>query len=210
AFEQGAARLAAHPRDNPEVRLADGAFTCQVGRREFRQRRIAVAGDAAEAARMLSAPETRRGFTGSASPSSSSVVFLFPGQGSQYPNMAGDLYASEQVFRRCLDRCAEQLVPHLGLDLREVLYPGAANSDTPVRPLDRTSVTQPALFAVEYSLAQWWLAHGVRPQAMLGHSIGEYVAACLAGVLSLDDALAVTAIRGQLMEQCLPGAMLAV
>ena len=154
---------------------------------------------------------TGRGFTGSAAaPSSSSVVFLFSGQGSQYPNMGADLYASEPVFRDCLDQCAEQLRPHLGLDLREVLYPSAENPAAAAEQLNRTSITQPALFSVEYSLAQWWMAHGVRPQAMVGHSIGEYVAACLADVLSLEDALAITAIRGSLMEECSPGSMLAV
>jgi acyl transferase domain-containing protein/thioesterase domain-containing protein len=211
SLEEAAAGLATHLRENPALRLADVAFTCQVGRSAFPHRRIAVAGDVAEAAQILSAPETRRGFTGSAvAPAPSSVVFLFPGQGSQYPNMAAGLYASEPIFRACLDRCAEQLLPHLGLDLRGALYAAEQGAGACAKALDRTSITQPTLFAVEYSLAQWWMAHGVRPQAMVGHSIGEYVAACLAGVLSLDDALAITAIRGRLMEQCLPGSMLAV
>ena len=116
----------------------------------------------------------------------------------------------EPVFRACLDRCADLLLPHLGLDLRDVLYPSAENAARHAKQLNRTSITQPALFSLEYSLAQWWMADGVRPQAMLGHSIGEYVAACLADVLSLDDALAITALRGRLMEECPPGSMLAV
>src|SRR5262249_4448396 len=121
-----------------------------------------------------------------------------------------DLYASEPVFRNWLDRCAEQFLAHLGLDLREILYPGAENSAAAAEQLGRTSITQPALFSFEYALAQWWMAHGVGPQAMVGHSIGEYVAACISGVLSLEDAIAVTAIRGRLMQGCPPGAMLAV
>ncbi len=137
------------------------------------------------------------------------VVFLFSGQGSQYPNMGADLYASEPVFRDCLDACAEQFQPHLGLDLREILYPNAQKDAVAAEQLNRTDITQPALFSLEYSLAQWWIAHGVRPQAMVGHSIGEYVAACLADVLSLEDAIAVTAIRGRLMQDCEPGSMLA-
>ena len=124
--------------------------------------------------------------------------------------MAADLYASEPIFRSCLDRCAEQLMPHIGLDLRTVLYPTAENTASHAKLLNRTSVTQPALFSLEYSLAQWWMALSVRPQAMVGHSIGEYVAACVADVMSLEDALAITSIRGQLMESCVPGSMLAV
>src|SRR5208282_2023323 len=212
ALEEMTARLATHLLENPALRLADVAFTCQVGRKAFRHRRIAVARNTAEAARLLSSPESTRGYKGStaASSPSSPVVFLFSGQGSQYPNMAADLYASEPVFRNSLDRCAEQLLPHLGLDLREILYPRADDSAAAAVELNRTSTTQPALFSVEYSLAQWWMAHGVRPQMMVGHSIGEYVAACLADVLSLEDALAITAIRGRLMESCAHGSMLAV
>ena len=211
ALEEMTARLATHLLENPALSLADVAFTCQLGRKAFRHRRIAVASNTAEAARLLSSPENTRGYKGStASSSSSPVVFLFSGQGSQYPNMGADLYASEPVFRDSLDRCAERLLPHLGLDLREILYPRGDSSAAAAVELNRTSITQPALFSVEYSLAQWWMAHGVRPQTMVGHSIGEYVAACLAGVLSLEDALAITAIRGRLMESCSPGSMLAV
>jgi acyl transferase domain-containing protein/thioesterase domain-containing protein/acyl carrier protein len=124
--------------------------------------------------------------------------------------MGAGLYASEPIFRRCLDSCAQHLISHLGLDLRENLYPSAKNSSSCANLLNCTRMTQPALFAIEYSLAQWWMALGIRPQALLGHSIGEYVAACVAGVLSLEDALAITAVRGRLMEECPPGAMLAV
>ena len=211
ALEEAAASLARHLVANPDLRLGDVAFTCQSGRKAFKHRRIAVASTSAEAARTLLTPETRRGFTGTSSPSSStSIVFLFPGQGSQYLNMGAGLYESEPVFRESLDGCAELLLPHLGLDLRELLYPSPDNSTSAAGRLNLTNITQPALFSVQYSLAKWWMAHGVRPQAMLGHSIGEYVAACVAGVLSLEDALAIVAVRGRLMEGCAPGSMLAV
>jgi acyl transferase domain-containing protein/thioesterase domain-containing protein/acyl carrier protein len=211
ALEETAIWVAQHLRENPDARLADVAFTCQVGRRAFRHRRFAVVSESNEAAEVFSAPESRRGFAGIAtSPSSNSVVFLFSGQGSQYSNMAAGLYASEPIFRRSLDSCAQHLIPHLGLDLREILYPSEKSSSACANRLNCTRITQPALFAVEYSLAQWWMAHGIRPQALLGHSIGEYVAACIAGVLSLEDALGITAIRGRLMEECSPGTMLAV
>ncbi len=210
ALGRATERLAAHLRDNSPLRLADVAFTCQAGRKAFAQRRFAVASNIAEAASILAA-EARPGFSGSAPSSGSpSVVFLFSGQGSQYPNMGAQLYETEPVFRACLDTCADRFLGHLGLDLRTVLYPAAENSAAAAEQLNRTSITQPALFSFEYALAQWWMAHGVLPEAMVGHSIGEYVAACIAGVLSLEDAIAITAVRGRLMQDCAPGSMLAV
>ena len=211
ALEAARAQLALYLRDNPEVRLADVAFTCQVGRKAFRHRRVVVASSSTEAASLLEDSESPRKFTGVAvERAPSSVVFLFSGQGSQYPNMGADLYKHVPLFRNCLDRCAEELRPHLGLDLRGMLFPNAADTASAAQQLNRTAFTQPALFSLEYSLAQWWMALGVRPDAMLGHSIGEYVAACLADVMSLEDALAITSIRGRLMEECPPGSMLAV
>ena len=143
---------------------------------------------------------------------SAPVVFLFPGQGAQYPDMGRGLYETEEVFRDEVDRCAEILRPHLGFDLREVLYPAEEGPIWTRRRsgCSRRRSTQPALFVVEYALARLWMSWGVRPQAMLGHSIGEYVAACLAGVFSLEDALALVAARGRLMQSMPPGAMLAV
>ena len=210
ALHETARRLAAHLDENPELNLADVAHTYQVGRRAFRYRRIVVAGSTAEAAQMLALPAPR-GLSGSTQFSASpSVVFLFSGQGAQFITMGADLYAREPIFRDCLDSCAEQLLPHLALDLREILYPSLENSVAVEGRLNSTAIAQPALFALEYSLAKWWMAHGVRPDVLVGHSIGEYVAACIAGVLSLEDALAITAIRGRLMQGCAPGSMLAV
>jgi acyl transferase domain-containing protein/thioesterase domain-containing protein len=211
ALREVSSRLARHLRDNPDLRLADVAFTAQVGRKAFPWRRFIVASDTAEAARILSVSENGNGHSKRATlPTSRPVVFLFSGQGSQYPKMGADLYASEPAFRESLDRCAEAFRPYIDLDLREVLYPSAENASAAAEQLNRTGTLQPALFALEYALAQWWMAHGIRPQAMLGHSIGEYVAACIAEVLSLDDAVAITAVRGRLMQECAPGAMLAV
>ena len=211
ALETATSRLAAHLVDNPDLHVADVAYTSQVGRKAFRHRRIAVATTTEEAALLLGAEEIPRGCKGiAASPSTSSVVFLFSGQGSQYANMGADLYASDPLFRSHFDRCVDQLLPHLGLDLRDVLYPSAENAAVSRAAVEPNQHHAAALFTLEYSLAQWLIAHGVGPQAMLGHSIGEYVAACLADVLSLEDALAVTAMRGQLMETCAAGSMLAV
>jgi acyl transferase domain-containing protein len=138
------------------------------------------------------------------------VVHLFPGQGSQFPGMAAEAYRHEPVFRAEVDRCAEILRPILGFDLREAIHPADAESEAAAERLRRTAVAQPALFVVEYALAKHWQHVGFGAEAMIGHSIGEYVAACLAGVFSLEDALRLVAARGALMQALPPGAMLLV
>jgi acyl transferase domain-containing protein len=159
------------------------------------------------------------------------VAFLFPGLGDHYVDMGRELYASEPRFREELDRCADFLAPLLGLDLRTVIFAGEGNraagsgvdlkallrrgegdetADAALLRLSRTKVAQPALFAVEYALAQLLLSWGVRPAVMIGYSIGEYVAACLAGVMSLPDALTLVALRARSIDELPGGAMLAV
>ena len=135
---------------------------------------------------------------------------MFSGQGAQYVNMGRDLYEHEPTFRAALDRCAELLAPRLDLDLRTLLYPADEDAEAAQALLTQTAITQPALFAVEYALAQLWMQWGIRPDAMIGHSIGELVAACLAGVFSLEDGLALVAERGRLMQAVPHGSMLAV
>src|SRR5262249_21701582 len=136
----------------------------------------------------------------------------FPGQGTQYQNMGRELYEQEPVFRENLSRCADILRKEPGgQDLLKLLYPsGDDDRKAAEHDLNQTRLTQCALFAIEYALAELWLSWGIRPQAMIGHSLGEYVAACLAGVLPLEDALRLVAVRGQVMQEAPPGAMLAV
>ncbi|NET64240.1 MAG: alpha/beta fold hydrolase [Moorea sp. SIO1G6] len=138
------------------------------------------------------------------------VAFMFPGQGAQYVNMGLELTHEISTFCDLIDRCSELLKPHLGIDLRHVLYPKQEQTNQATEQLKQTTITQPALFVIEYALAQLWMSWGVRPQAMIGHSIGEYVAACVAGVFSLEDALSLVALRGQMMQQLPGGSMLAV
>jgi phthiocerol/phenolphthiocerol synthesis type-I polyketide synthase E len=202
ALDAAARRLAAHLEQNPEQALADVAWTLQQGRRGFAHRRAVVARTHAEAAQALADPA--RGVGGRAGREAPAAVFLFPGQGAQYAGMARGLHEREPVFRGELDRCAEILIPHLGLDLRPVIFSDDADR------LKQTALTQPVLFAVEYALAKQWMAWGIAPESMIGHSVGEYVAACLAGVFSLEDALALVAERGRLMQSLPPGSMLAV
>ncbi|SEQ79860.1 Acyl transferase domain-containing protein [Lentzea xinjiangensis] len=171
--------------------LADVSHTLRTGRRALRHRLAVVAGDRAEAGAALAGAWTGAG-------DRADVVFLFPGQGSQHAGMAARLADEEPVFRAALDECAA----HLPFDLDEVLADAGL--------LQRTRFTQPALFAVEYALARLWERWGVRPAAMLGHSVGEYVAACLAGVFSPEDALKLVTARGELMDALPAGAMLSV
>jgi acyl transferase domain-containing protein/NADP-dependent 3-hydroxy acid dehydrogenase YdfG/acyl carrier protein len=218
ALEAATDNLADHLADRPALDaagLADVAHTLHAGRTVFRHRRALVARDAADAAEALRRRDPARllAAADAEDPRERPVAFLFPGQGTQHPGMARALYEGEEVFRRALDQCAELLRPALGRDLRLLLYPAAApDADRAAarRELTSTALAQPALFAVEYALAELWISWGVRPAAMIGHSVGEYVAACLAGVMPLAGALALVAARGRLMQELPAGAMVSV
>jgi len=211
ALDAQTARLAAHLAEHPGEDLADVAYTLQVGRKALEHRRTLVAASREDAAAALAAADPARLLSGSPRGRSPRVVYLFSGQGSQHVGMGRGLYEREPTFRAEIDRAAEMLAPHLGLDLRQVLYPERPEAAGELAErLEQTALAQPALFAVEHALARLWMEWGVQPQAMMGHSIGEYVAACLAGVMTLPEALALVAARGRLMQGLPPGAMLAV
>ncbi len=257
ALETATDQLAAHLRQHPDQPLADIAFTLQQGRSPLPHRRALAGQSHADLATALTTRDPTRLLSGHTDGTAREVIFLFPGQGAQYVGMGHELYQTEPLFRETVNRCAAILTPHLGLDIRAVLYPTEqrttqrvpdkeqrSDQTDPVRrplrgrptdepgeeergregeeengqspisnlqsPINQTQYTQPALFMVEYALAQLWMSWGVRPKALLGHSIGEYVAACLAGVFSLEDALALVAARGRLMQQTEEGAMLSV
>ncbi|MEH1989363.1 type I polyketide synthase [Nostoc sp.] len=221
ALETATVNLANYLKAHPNVNLADVAYTLQVGRAEFNHRRVLVCQDIEDA--VLQDPE--RVFTrlvesgvhvGAASRREVTpqeyrpIVFMFPGQGAQYVDMGKELYQTEPIFQQQVDLCCKLLQPHLGLDLQSLIYPNESESKAAAERLQKTDITQPALFVIEYALAKLWMSWGISPQMMIGHSIGEYVAACLAGVFSLEDALAIVAIRGRLMQQLPAGAMLSV
>ncbi|MDF5706499.1 MAG: beta-ketoacyl synthase N-terminal-like domain-containing protein [Nostoc sp. S4] len=209
ALETATTNLVTHLKQHPDLKLADVAYTLEVGRRAFDHRRMVVCQNFDDAVKTLETLDPQRIFTHFQEPCNQQVVFLFPGQGSQYVNMGQELYETEPVFRKHIDKCCEILKSHLNIDLYSILYPDEKDSQA-AEQLEQTHITQPALFVIEYALAQLWMAWGISPTAMIGHSIGEYVAACLAGVFTLEDALAVVAARGKLMQQLPTGAMLSV
>ncbi|MFE5947239.1 type I polyketide synthase [Streptomyces sp. NPDC056480] len=191
-------RLAEHLERHPALPLGDVAHTLQWGRETFAYRGLLAHHPPGSAWKLMAKSDTPVQERG--------VMFLFPGQGTQHVGMGRDLYTSEPAFSRAMDTCAQILQGELNTDIRDLLYQNSA----PDQALEQTRLCQPVLFAVEYALAQLWLSKGIRPVAMLGHSLGEYVAACLAGVFSLPDALKLVSLRGALMQQTAAGAMLAL
>ncbi|HEY2289350.1 MAG TPA: MupA/Atu3671 family FMN-dependent luciferase-like monooxygenase [Thermoanaerobaculia bacterium] len=210
AVGEATARLARHFAEHPETALADAAWTLQTGRQPLEHRRALACRTAAETREGLADPG--RLAAGVFDGRERQVCFLFPGQGAQHPGMARELFRGEPAFREEIERCAALFAGHLDLDvdLATVLDPGPdAPADLADR-LVRTGLAQPALFAVEVALTRLLASWGIRPRALLGHSLGEYVAAHLAGVLSLEDAVALVAARARLMAGLPPGDMVAV
>jgi acyl transferase domain-containing protein len=210
ALESTTTNLRQFLSQNPSVNLADVAYTTQVGRRPFAHRRFIVCSTKEEAIQALTSLDPGRVSSRVFEERNRPLAFLVPGQGAQYVGMGGDLYQHEPAFRESIDHCAELLQADLAVDIRTILYPSVENADGVAERLDETRFAQPVLFAVSYALAKLWMDWNVTPQALIGHSIGEYVAACIAGVFSLRDALKLVAARGRLMQEMSRGAMLAV
>ncbi|MDJ0730271.1 MAG: amino acid adenylation domain-containing protein [Crocosphaera sp.] len=208
ALRELAENYVSYLASEPEAELADICFTANTGHQHFEHRLAVVAASKQDLQEQLAEFESLN--TGIVKqPQSATIAFLFTGQGSQYVNMARQLYEQEPTFRATIDRCAAILEPELKQSLLTLLYPETKTD--PNGLLNETRYTQPALFAIEYALAQLWLSWGIKPDVVMGHSVGEYVAACLAGVFSLEDGLKLIAARGRLM-QTLPqnGAMLSM
>jgi phthiocerol/phenolphthiocerol synthesis type-I polyketide synthase E len=210
ALEKTTENLIDHLRANPEMDLEDVVYTLQLGRKAFNYRRITVCQALDDAVSALETQDPKRVFTSFQDDTSKDVVFMFSGQGSQYVNMGLDLYKSNSTFRFEVDQCSKILENHLSFNLLEAIFPGEIHREQSENRLKQTAVTQPALFTIEYALGKLWMSWGVQPTAFIGHSIGEYVAACLAGVFSLEDALGLVAARGRLMQDLPGGSMLAV
>ena len=205
-----AGRLADHLGSTPDLSLADVSFTANIGRSHFAHR-LAIVGAGGDAAReqLMAAHAGRPSASvrlGRASAAARPrVAFLFTGQGSQYVGMARSLFETQPTFRQELERCNDLLRPYLERPLLDVLYPPPGIAS----PLDETAYSQPALFALEYALTQLWRSWGVEPAWVFGHSVGEYVAACVAGVFSLENGLRLIAERGRLMQIQPPGGAMA-
>jgi acyl transferase domain-containing protein/acyl carrier protein len=201
--------LSAHLRMHPETNLADLAYTLQTGRRQFNYRRILVSRNTTDAATALAANDLSLVLTGYCE-SRKQPVFMFPGGGAQYVNMGADLYRDLRVYREEIDRCAVLLEPLLGYDPRHLMYPPEEQAQAAAQKMEQVEHALPVLFMTEYANARLWMSWGVRPVAMIGHSLGEYAAACIAGVFSLQEALELVVIRGKLFAQLPPGEMLSV
>ncbi|AGC43390.1 polyketide synthase type I [Myxococcus stipitatus DSM 14675] len=210
ALEVMTSQLAEHLQKNPTLDLADVAYTLHSGRKVFDHRRYLVCRDTRDAASALATLSPDRVITRVQEPVNRPIVFMFPGQGSQHPGMASALYKAEAVFRQELDTCLGALKKRHDLDLRPLLLDASPDDAQAAKKLEQTALTQPALFAVEYATAKLLMSWGLQPESLIGHSVGEYVAACLAGVFSLDDALDLIALRGRLMQSLPTGAMLSV
>lgn len=209
SLEALAERYAAHFERQPDVDLADAAYTTAVGRRAFEYRRAVVGQSAADLTARLRQPDGRRA-TRVAPGEAPSVVMMFPGGGTQYPDMARDLHREEPVFRAAMERGLALAERRGHPYLRSLLFPAAENVQEAARALERPLASLLSVFLVEYALAELWLSWGVRPSALIGHSLGEYAAAVLAEVMSFEDAFGIVLKRGEIFERLPEGAMLSV
>ncbi|MFV1494014.1 SDR family NAD(P)-dependent oxidoreductase [Phaeobacter sp. JH18-32] len=210
ALNANASALAAHLRANPDLPLADVAYTLKEGRRSFAKRRTLVAETAEEAAALLEAGDPRRVFDHDSADRPPEVVFMFPGGGAQYAGMARDLYETEPVFADWMDRGLDHLQAQLDYDIRALWLPEPGEEDAANARLQQPSVQLPLIMIVEFALAQLWISWGIRPAALVGHSMGENTAACLAGVLSFEDCIDLVLLRGRLFDKVPAGGMLSI
>jgi acyl transferase domain-containing protein/NADPH-dependent curcumin reductase CurA/acyl carrier protein len=208
ALDAMTARLASHLEADASINLTDAAYTLQAGRHTLTHRRAFVCRGREEAVQVLRAGAPHASASGDPKPQP--VVFLFPGGGAQYPDMGVGIYLTEPIFREAVDRCLSLLRTRHAIDLRPMLFPAAGDKTKAAKLLEQSTNSILSIFTIEYALAQLWIAWGIKPAAMTGHSVGEYAAACIAGVFSLEDALAIVHARGAIFDRLPPGAMLSV
>ncbi|MEH6359107.1 MAG: SDR family NAD(P)-dependent oxidoreductase [Amylibacter sp.] len=210
ALDANAKALAEHLRTHPDQSLADISFTLKEGRHQFKHRRILVAETHEEAAALLETNDPLRVFNHRPVGDSAEVVFMFPGGGAQFTGMARNLYETEPVFQEWVDRGLDNLQLKLDYDIRALWLPEEQDADAAAEQLKQPSVQLPLVMIIEYALAQLWMSWGVRPSVLVGHSMGENTAACLAGVLSFEDCINLVHLRGQLFDTIPAGGMLSI
>jgi len=210
ALDDATENLAAALEANPNVELADIAWTLKEGRRGFEKRRVVVAESHEDGAALLRENDARRVFTHTQISNAPKPVFMFPGGGAQYANMARDLYETEPVFQDWMDQGLEVLQAKIDYDIRAIWLPDAGEVDAANETLRKPSIQLPLIMIAEYALAQLWMSWGVTPDALIGHSMGENTAACVAGVLSFEDCIALVHLRGKLFDTVPAGGMLSV
>ncbi|HYP13362.1 MAG TPA: type I polyketide synthase, partial [Bryobacteraceae bacterium] len=203
-------RFACHLSSLKQSQFSDAAYTAQVGRKAFRHRRCIVAADSTDFHSAWNTREANRVISDVAETSQPSVVFLFAGGGAQHPGMGAALYRAEPVYRAAVDSCLAALRQYCNHDIRSVLFPSEADGKTAAATMERPSIGLPALFITEYALARLWMSWGIKPDAMVAHSAGAYAQACIAGVMTPEEALWVVYERGRLFETLPEGAMLSV
>ncbi len=210
SLDAAADNLAAWLRAHPDADLADVAFTLQEGRDYWEHRLVVTAGDVQTAIENLEQKPAARVTTSKSDREAGGVAFMFSGAGGQYPNMARGLYEDEPVFRAAMDQCLTLLDDLIDFDLKALMYPAPGDEAAAEAQLQLPSRLCPAVVATEWSLAQLWKSWGLEPAGMIGHSLGEYVAACMAGVFSLADMLRLVVLRGNLIDSLSGGAMLSL
>lgn len=210
ALDRASSQLADRLEAEPDIDLADAAYTLATGRRSMPHRRVVVAEAAGDAVARLRNPSDKMVATLEANLDRPKTVFMFPGGGAQYAGMGRELYEQDEVYRDAVEACLAIITPKLGRDLKPLMYPPADQVETATRTLEQPSLTLPALFTTTYALASLYESWGLEPDAFIGHSMGEYVAACKAGVFSLEDAITLVMLRGELFECIDQGGMLSV
>ena len=209
ALDANTARLATHLEAHPELDLADVAYTLQVGRHHFAERRVVAVRDREEAIALLATMDPRRVFSHTATGGERTLVFMFPGGGTQHAGMGADLYGIEPEFTRWVDEGLRILEQRHSLDLRSMLFPDDHAREASTVLLSAMGNQLPLIFIIEYAMSQLLIDRGLEPSAMIGHSLGENTAACVAGTISFEDALGLVVLRGKLMDR-VPGAALSV
>ena len=209
ALESATANLLQYLKENRGTSLADIAYTLQKGRKHFKYRQFVLCENIEEAIGKIEKKYDSRLPAGKVSGDKCTTVFMFPGLGSQYPGMCKELYEHEKLFRQNLDHCFDAISTITGLDLHAVLYPSKTVRTDP-EIYSQTDIGQFLIFVIEYSLTKMLMGWGINPDCMIGYSFGEYVAACIAGVFSIEDAIRIVQRRGEIISAMSPGRMLSI